>query len=719
MYDILESVKALNTIDGAIEFLETTISLDEDMYKALSFSISSHEKQFRKSGEPYVIHPILVAGITAYFSNDKSMVIAALLHDVVEDTDSTIEEIADMFGKDVAHIVDGLTKIVEIREHELSPSTDKDNKKLLASALTFRKMLLASIDDVRVLVVKLCDRLHNMLTLDALNELKQKRIAEETLVVYAPISHRLGISNIKNLLEDLSFSYLYKDDYSKISNYLQEFQQKTQLTLNNFISSIKDILEKEGYNSSDIKILSRIKHSYSIYLKMQRKGVSIDEVLDLYAIRILTKNPLDCYNILGIIHTHYKPLIARFKDYIAVPKENGYQTIHTTVFANSKIFEIQIRTFDMHNIAEFGVAAHWKYKNGGNNSKGPNLDWLEALAANDVSAEEFYDDAKEELFIEDIVVYSPKGELFTVPRGSTAFDFAYRVHTDLGNKAVEAIINKVKKPLLTQLKSGDIISIVSRKDDIIRCSWLDMVKTNKAKKSIKLLCHNRLNKIDKLASMNIVNTIFSRYKDNILENCNDLELKNFKNIVYNFEHLKYIKKVILKYIRLHNGIIARLKIQNLTLKEIKFDNILLYSNFTINNISFDHCCHPKFGDDIVAIKDGKDVVIHHKLCETAYKKMQENKNMLFCSWIKDRFYSYNMVISIPSIRGELAKVLSYLSIEHNATILFVEYGKDPSAQNQYCTIDFEIKNDNKEKVRAFCEQKMKVIEFYMSSDAYK
>lgn len=719
MYNVLESVKSLNTIDSAVEFLKSTIKLDEDIQKALSFSISSHEKQFRKSGEPYVIHPIIVAAITAYFSNDKSMVIAALLHDVVEDTDTTLEDITNIFGKDVSHIVDGLTKIIEIRENELSSSQDKDNKKLLSSALTFRKMLLASIDDVRVLVVKLCDRLHNMLTLDALNTTKQKRISEETLVVYAPIAHRLGISNIKNLLEDFSFSYLYRDEYTKISNYLEEFQQKTQLTLNNFLSSIKDILEKAGYNSSDIKILSRIKHSYSIYLKMQRKGVNIDEVLDLYAIRVLVANPLDCYKILGIIHTHYKPLIARFKDYIAIPKENGYQTIHSTVFANSKIFEIQIRTFDMHNVAEFGVAAHWKYKNGDNNSKEPNLDWLKALAANDVSVEEFYDDAKQDLFIEDIVVYSPTGELFSLPRGSTAFDFAYKVHTDLGNKAIESIINKVKKPLLTQLKTGDIISIISRDKKIIRCSWIDMVKTSKAKKSIKLLCQHRLNKIDQLASKNIINTLFSRYKNNILENCNNLELKKLKNVVYNIEHLKYIKKIILKYIRLHNGILARLKIQNLTLKEYKFDNILLYSNFHINNVSFDHCCHPKFGDDIVAIKDGKDVTIHHKLCETAYKKMKENNQMLFTSWIKDRFYSYKMVISIPSVRGELAKVLSYLSVENNATILSVEYGKDPYAEHQYCTIDFEIKNDNKDKVRALCEQKMKIIEFYMAFDAYK
>ncbi|MEA3498392.1 MAG: RelA/SpoT family protein [Campylobacterota bacterium] len=717
MNNILEEIKSINTIDGAIDFLKLHFKFNKKVEKALDFSITSHKEQFRKSGEPYVVHPILVSAITAYFSNDESMVISALLHDVVEDTDITIEEIEKIFGKDVAHIVDGMTKIVEIREHEF-PSTI-DDKKLLSSALSFRKMLIASIDDVRVMVVKLCDRVHNMLTLDALKSEKQKRISEETLVVYVPIAHRLGISTIKNILEDLSFSYLYNDEHKKINEHLAKYQQKIQLTINHFLSNIQDILEQDGYTQNDVKIFSRIKHHYSIYLKMQRKGVCIDEVLDLYAVRILVNNPIDCYRVLGLIHTNFKPLVSRFKDYVSVPKENGYQTIHTTVFSNSKIFEVQIRTFDMHHIAEYGVAAHWKYKNGESVSKTPNLDWLEALAANDASVEEFYDDAKQDLYSEDIIVYSPKGDIFTLPRGAIAFDFAYAIHTDVGNYSIEALINKVKKPLLTQLKSGDIVSIITKKHIIPRCSWLDMVKTTKAKKSIKILCQSRLNHIDELSSKNIIDTIFSRYKDSVIGDFKDMKLTNLKKIVYNLDHLKHIKKNIQKYIRQNDGLIARFKIQNLTLKEIKFDNVLVYSNFSINSVSFDHCCHPKFGDDIIALKDGKDITIHHKMCETAYKKMKKNKQMLFCDWVKDKFYTYKMVVSLPNIRGELARLLTYLSVDHKATILLVDYGKDKYATNQYCTIGFEIKNDSKEKVRLFCEQKAKVIEFYLASDAYK
>lgn len=715
MNRFLESLKDIRSIEEGIDLLKSNCDLTEDIQKALELAKEAHKEQKRKSGEPYVVHPILVAVITAYFSHDEHMIIAALLHDVVEDTIISLEEIEEEFGSDIAHIVDGLTKITEIREHELTSSTDKS--KLLFSALTFRKMLVASIDDVRVMVVKLCDRVHNMLTLEALPPNKQQRISEETLLVYAPIAHRLGISTIKNLLEDISFYYLYPQEYQKIDEYMKVYQQEMQLTLNKFLSKTKNILDKNGF-SDGVKILSRIKHYYSIYLKMQRKGVSIDEVLDLYAIRVLIKDPIDCYKVLGIINTNFKPLVSRLKDYISIPKENGYQTIHTTVFSNSKIFEVQIRTFDMHEVAEYGVAAHWKYKSGSSVTS-PKLDWLHSLASNDSSVEEFYDDAKQDLYSEDIVVYSPKGDIFMMPRGSTAFDFAYEIHTDVGNHAQEAVINKVKRPLLTQLRSGDIVSIVTGTHIIPRCTWQDMVQTTKAKKSIKTLCHNRLKHIDDLSSKNIINTIFSRYKDSVMDELGDLKLSNLPKIVYNLDHLKNIKKVISNTIRKKEGFFTRFKVQTLGLKKIQFNNVLVYSNFSINSVSFDHCCHPKFGDKIVALKHNKDVVVHHKMCENAYKMIKKNNQMLYCDWVKDKFYKYKMVVSFPNVRGELAKLLTYLSVDHEATILSVDYGRDMYASNQYCTIDFEIKNDNKEQVKAMIEQRVKIIEFYLSLDAYK
>ena len=709
MKQFLEILKNTKDLDNSIELLKKYSKYTENIDKALQFSIKAHQNQYRKSGEPYVIHPVLVATIAAYYSNDEAMIIAALLHDVVEDTKYNLDYIKQNFGDDVAHIVDGLTKITEIRDIEFKSSIE--DSKTIQSALTFRKMLIASIKDIRILLVKLFDRLHNMLTLEALPKQKQIRISKESLVVYVPIAHRLGISTIKNILEDLSFYYIYPQEYKKIDDYIKKYQAQIEKSFDEFISDLKQNLSE----IRDLQIFSRIKHYYSIFLKMQRKGINIDEVLDLLALRVITKNVIDCYKVLGIIHTSYKPLISRFKDYIAIPKENGYQTIHTTVFNDSKIFEIQIRTQDMHKVAEFGIAAHYRYKEGFLSAKEPNLAWLKSLEIDkNEDIVEFYDETKQELYTEDIIVYSPKGDVFTLPRGSSAYDFAYLIHTDIGNRAVEAYINKVKKPLLTELKSGDIVSIITGKDIILRCSWIDMVKTTKAKKSIKLLCQQRIKKINELVAINILNTIFSRYVNFILDS-----FKGFKldKVAINLDILRQVKRIIEKRVIKERGFFARLKMQNIALREQIIDDIVIYSNFTINKITLDHCCHPKIGDDIVAFKDGKNAIIHHKLCEQAFKMMQEKKQMLFCKWSDNRYFSYKAVVSLQNKRGELAKLLTHLS-KNNATILFIEYGRDRHSLVQYCDIEFEIKNSDIEEVKKIVSQKAKIIEFYSKNDAF-
>ncbi|MEA1915826.1 MAG: RelA/SpoT family protein [Campylobacterota bacterium] len=706
------NLKSVTTIESAIDQLQSQINITPQIQKTLDFCIHAHKDQKRKSGEPYVVHPILVASITAHFSHDESMVMAALLHDVVEDTAYSLDFVKEEYGGDVAVMVDGLTKIVELRETELSPSSS--NEKLITSALTFRKMLLASIDDVRVLVVKLCDRLHNMLTLDALSEQKQLRISEETLVVYAPIAHRLGISTLKNYLEDLSFFYLMPHDYSVIDQFVKSNQHTIQATFNKFISDTQDILEKQGYNKNDYQIFSRIKHHYSIYLKMQRKGTSIEEVLDLMAIRILVKEPIDCYNVLGHIHLAYKPLIARFKDYVSTPKENGYQTLHTTVFHNSTIYEVQLRTYEMHEVAEYGIAAHWIYKNS-QNLQSPNLNWLHSLEYSNDDIEEFYSDAKQDLFSEDIVVYSPKGDTFTLPRGSTAIDFAYEIHSDVGNHANECIINTIKKPLLTELRSSDVVEIVTGDIAIPRCSWLEMLKTSKAIKSIKMLCSGRLKEIDQKTGENILNTIFSRYRENIIEG---RDISGLHKIPKTLDYAKHIKRSIEKDIRQNDGLVARIKVQSLNLKLYKFDNLMVNSNFAINHIEFDHCCHPKVGDDIVAFRNGSNAFIHHKMCDKAYEMIKNKEQMIYCAWTKNKLYEYKMVISIPSTKGQLAKLLTYMS-GLNCYIMAVEYGKDKYSLIQYCDIEFEINDKNKQIVRSLIERKVKVIEFFSKLDAYK
>ncbi|MDD2887374.1 MAG: RelA/SpoT family protein [Aliarcobacter sp.] len=712
MDPFIKEIQQINNVEDAINKLNTQTEITPKLNEIINFIIEAHEGQYRKSGEPYCVHPILVASITAHFSKDEAIIATALLHDVVEDTKYSLEYVKEKWGNDIAHMVDGLTKIVEIREHEFIASSDATDSKIISSALTFRKMLIASIDDVRVLIVKLCDRLHNMLTLSALPANKQKRIAEETLVVYVPIANRLGISTLKNALEDLAFFYIYPNEYKKIDTFLKEQQHAMQLTFNTFISTTKNLLEKNGYDLDKIKIYSRIKHHYSIYLKMQRKGISIDEVLDLFAIRILVEDDIDCYKVLGYIHLEFKPLISRFKDYVATPKENGYQTIHTTVFYNSKIYEIQIRSFEMNKIAEFGIAAHWKYKTGAKNTT--NLNWLKSLEFSNENVEEFYQDAKDNLYTQEMIVYSPKGEIFTLPVGATAYDFAFAVHTNIGKRAIGCFINKIRKPLLTELKSTDIVSIELGKETIVRCSWIDMVKTSRAKKQIKLLCAHRQKEIDELSGKNIINTVFSRYSEDITK---IYPIDSPHKIPQILDFFKHTKQIIEKKILSYKGLMTRFKIFTSKIKESKFDNVLIYSNFSISSVSFDHCCHPKFGDDIVAFKNGNEAIIHHKMCDKAYDKIKKNQEMLFCKWTIDTVYQYKMVISIPNTKGELAKVLTYMA-EYEFYILGVEFGRQPHSYIQYCYIEFEINKSNIDEVRKIIEKKVKVIEFYSKKDAY-
>lgn len=531
----IEKIKHLHDVDSASAYLFSNIKSSDQLLKALDYSKEAHKDQFRKSGEPYIVHPILVASIVATLTDDTSMATAALLHDIVEDTDTSILDIEELFGKDVAHLVGGLTKIDVIRDNALVPSTS--DERLVASALSFRKMLLASIEDVRVLVIKLCDRLHNMLTLEALDDHKQLRIAEETLVVYSPIAHRLGISFLKNILEDLSFSYLFKEEKFHIDNYLDTNYHAIEMRLDEFKESIAKLLLQNGFCEDDFEILSRVKHRYSIYLKMQRKGVSIDEVLDLLAVRVLVKEPVDCYKILGLIHLHFRPLASRFKDYIAVAKDNGYQTIHTSVFYATAIFEVQIRTYDMHNTAELGVAAHWKYKSGASNIK---LDWLDSLQYQDEPVEDFYALMKNDLYSEDISVFSPTGEAFTLPRGAVALDFAYCVHSEVGNKAETVLINKTKASLLSELNNGDIVQVVTADEMITRCSWIDAVKTSRAQTNMKLNCNARIREINLKSAVSIVATIMSLNNSRIKEWFDEHNCENISNIPYDIEDRKSV-----------------------------------------------------------------------------------------------------------------------------------------------------------------------------------
>ena len=684
-------------------------------YQALDLAKKAHIKQKRKSGEPYIIHPILVAAITALVSNDEAMIIAALLHDVVEDTDYVIEEIEEMFGEDVAHMVEGLTKIEDIREEELIPSSS--DKKLISSALTFRKMLLSSIKDVRVLVVKLCDRLHNMTTLSALPADKQLRIAEETMVVYAPIAHRLGISQLKNRLEDLSFFYIYPEAYEKIQGYLEKNGQNLQLKLNTFVSNINKLMKENGFEESDFEVFGRVKHYYSMYQKMQRKGIGIDEILDLIAIRILVKKEIDCYKVLGALHLTYKPIISRFKDYITLPKENGYSTIHTTLFNDEGIVEAQIRTFEMHKTAEFGIAAHWRYKDGREKSKQKvNLEWLESLQYQNDSVEEFYSLAKGDLFVDDISVFSPAGDNYTLPRDSVVLDFAYAIHSEVGDKATSALVNKRKSSLLTTLKNGDIVRILTNDNAKVHCSWYDTVMTSKAKDGIRSACNAKIKECDRLAAINILTELANHCSVKISHDEVEQMFKHckLKENAYKMTSNRGIYKEVT------SAFLERLASQEISCgepSEMIKEYFRFIANHEINNVEFDYCCHPKMGDEIVAFVEGDRVVIHHKLCQEAYKLMTAQKPMLFVAWADEKTARYQLIISLQNRKGILAELLQKLA-KLDLNVLSIELGIKSSESAEFCKLEVETKEQNSKKLEEKLSKKFKLIEMISLNDAY-
>jgi len=684
--EFLEKIKKVKTTEEASLILLNRIDSPK-IKKGLDFAIKAHEGQKRKSGEDYVIHPILVAAITSFFSSDENVIVAALLHDVIEDTPFTREDIKNEFNEEIANLVEGLTKIVEIRDKSLIPSDS--NQKLTKSALTFRKILTASIKDVRVLVIKLCDRVHNMLTLDALPPHKQKRIAEETLVVYAPIAHRLGIAKLKNILEDLSFKYLLPEEYEKIDNYIKEHKEVFQLKLNEFTQKIENLLLQNGFLKEEFKIKSRIKHYYSIYLKMQRKGISIEEVLDLLAVRIIVKNDLDCYKVLGIIHLNFRPLISKFKDYIAIPKENGYQTIHTTIYDKNTIIETQIRTFDMDKNAEYGIAAHWKYKL---NTAMPNLKWLENMPF-DEKVTDFYELAKNDLFSEDIVVFTPKFDHITLPRGAKVLDFAYAIHSDIGNRAIEAYVNKEKVSLLYELKNGDIVRIKTSNQIIPRCSWIDELKTAKAKYEQKKLCKEKEKEINKKLAFNILSNLLQIDIEELKDLINKLNLeKQLFKIVESEENLKQIIKII-----------SKTKNKSINLKEYEFGNIKVISNKNINDVKFTYCCHPKLNDKIIGIIDeNNEIELHQKFCSTAEKKI---KNAIFVRWLENE-NMYKIILQLPNKKGELAKFINYLK---NFDVFIESINLSPETNN--CEIEIRVNNKKLPQLKEKLYKKYNILQF--------
>jgi len=456
----------------------------ERVREAYDFGAERHQGQKRVSGEPYITHPVSVADILADLKLDADTLVAAILHDVIEDTPTAKAEIVSIFGQVVADLVDGVSKLDQIQF--------KNRQE--AQAESFRKMLFAMVRDIRVIMVKLADRMHNMRTLGVMPPMKRRRIARETLEIYAPIAERLGLYAVKLELEDLGFRALYPYRYRVLERELKRARGNQKQFVSKIAETIKATLAKAGINAH---VEGREKHLYSIYKKMQNKHISLNEMVDVYGFRIIVDNVDTCYRVLGLVHGIYRPMPGRFKDYIAIPRINGYQSLHTTLFGpNGVPIEVQIRSEQMHRVAESGIAAHWKYKSGGDSFGGIEHDrareWLAGLVQiqEGGSSEEFLESVKVDLFPDKVYVFTPKGKILRLPTGATAVDFAYAIHTDVGNRCVAAKVDRRLVPLRTPLRNGQTVEIITAKGATPNPSWSSFLVTAKARAAIRQYLKN-------------------------------------------------------------------------------------------------------------------------------------------------------------------------------------------------------------------------------------
>lgn len=648
--DNSKNARVLHSFDDVrqLYFVYITSPVDRKRIEdAYVFAEKAHANQFRKSGEPYIHHLIEVAYILAQLQAGPNTIITGLLHDTVEDTDTTIEQIRDLWGDDVAMLVDSLTKIQRLK---LSKRTDEDFE-----AEDHKKIFLGMAKDVRVIIVKLADRLHNMRTLDSLKPDRQQALANETLHVFAPIADRLGIYKVKSELEDLSLKYLEPDIYNKIQSMLDERTKNRQKSLDSLKKRIADIIYQAGIK---FEIESRVKSIYSIYRKMYIKMRNFDDIYDIMALRVITETELNCYEILGLIHATYKPIPGRFKDYIAVPKANMYQSLHTSIMVgDGNAFEVQIRTKDMDEIAETGIAAHWRYKEGTNYDPkkeqqeiGEKLYWFRdfmTLSKEDDStnANEYMENLSKDVFGANVYVFTPKGKVIDLPTGSTPIDFAYRIHTKVGDQAIGAVVNGTLVPLNTQLKTADIVEIkTSQNSPGPSEGWLKFVKTSGAVSAIKRFLQKKNSvflKDEKIAKGK--QSAIDAFKDRGVDETEMMSLLSTNNVLNNY-HCETVDDLFIAFSNhnpLPSNVIEFLHIQNrkpkviLVKKKKPIDSCPVYVNGNAGDVAITlaKCCTPIPGDDIVGyITKGKGIVVHRRNCPNI---IHEKQRLIDVFWKED------------------------------------------------------------------------------------
>lgn len=652
---------------------------------AINYSREAHQGQLRQSGDPYVSHPIAVAGILAPLRIDAQAIIAALLHDVVEDTDITIEQVAEKFGKPVAELVEGLSKLEMIKFE-----TRED-----AQAENFRKMLLAMARDVRVILIKLADRLHNMRTLGSMSPDKCERIARETMEIYAPIANRLGLNDIYQELQDLSFKNLHPNRYGVLSKALIVARGNRREVLGKILEAIRQRLAELNI---DAEVSGREKNIYSIYKKMQSKSLAFSEVLDIYGFRVLVNDFASCYLALGALHGLYNPIPGKFKDYIAIPKMNGYQSLHTTLFGPfGTPIEIQIRTHDMHRIAEAGVASHWLYKSSHDSINDLHKkthqwlqDLLESLSQSSDSAE-FLEHLKVDLFPDEVYVFTPHGKILTLPRGATGVDFAYSVHTDIGNHCIAVKINHELAPLRSVLNNGDRVEVITAAHAKPNPVWLNYAATSKARNNIR----HFLKTMQSGESAQLGERLLNQALLALGIKPQDMDEARWSKLLKD-TGMKSREDILadIGLGRRFNLVVARqlASISETASSETTITPIIIHGTEGMA-VQFAQCCRPIPGDPIIGIiKSGQGLIVHTHDCASLRKGRSNNEQWLDVVWDKNisRSFDVNIKLLAANKRGVLAKVAAAIA-EADANIENISF----SHEDIYTALQFTLEVNNR------------------------
>ena len=665
----------------------------EQVWVAYRYAEKAHRGQTRKTGEPYITHPVSVACILAKLHLDIPTLLAALLHDVVEDTGVASIEIGEVFGKQVADLVDGLTKLDKVEQQTATQ----------AQAENFRKMLLAMSQDVRVILVKLADRLHNMQTLEAMKPEKKKRIARETLDIYAPIANRLGLNPIFQELEDLSFKYLYPTRYHVIDKAVKAARGNRKEVITKILGAIQDQLNDAKI---DAEVVGREKHLYSIYQKMTGKTVKLSQVNDIYGFRIIVKDTPSCYLALGSLHALYKPIPGRFKDYIAIPKVNGYQSLHTTLFGPfGTPIEVQIRSQEMHNIADAGVAAHWLYKTTDahlTKLQQQTHQWLQRLVEIQTESEdsyEFLEHFKVDLFPDEVYVFTPKGKILALPKGSSAVDFAYAVHSDVGNSCVAVKINNELAPLRTEMRNGDNVEIITAPLAKPNPAWLNYVVTGKARSHIR----HYLKTIKVEESAHLGERMLNIALRAMHVEPSEITDKHWQKVMRDYG--TQTKEAILTDIGLGKRVGLMVAHQLLANNADAIESHKEKANKPLDTITirgtegmavqFAQCCRPIPGDPILGfINKDKGLVIHTHDCPAIRKFKLDPDKWLDVDWDADnkKLFKVNLRIAVANQRGMLAKIATTIA---NAESNIDNVSVEESDGSQYTNVNFTVQVHNR------------------------